>query len=142
MLREQIYDEVKAAMKAREGERLETLRFVWSEIKNVEIDAKHELSDEEVIALLRREVKKRKEALEQYRGAGRHDLVEQEEKQLKIIEVYVPQMMNEEEVRRVIDEEVGEEKDFGRAMGKVMGKLKGKADGAIVQRLVRERLPV
>lgn len=140
MLRQQIYDEVKRAMKAREAATLETLRFVWSEIKNEEIEVKHALHDEEVVSLLRREVKKRKEAIEQYQRGGREDLVKHEEAQLELITVFLPQLMSEEDVRRVVAEVAGEEKEFGKAMGKVMGILKGKADGAMVQQLVKEKL--
>ncbi len=78
MLRQQINDDMKQAMKDRDAVKLETLRFVWSEIKNAEIDAKHELDEEEVTLLLQREVKKRNESIEQFKSGGRVDLADDE----------------------------------------------------------------
>ena len=93
MLREQIYEDVKSAMKARDAVKLETVRFVWSEVKRIEIDAKHELSDEEIVDLLRKEIKRRKDAIEQIKAGGREELVAHEQQQLTYIEAYVPQLM-------------------------------------------------
>src|SRR4030042_5029608 len=93
MLRQQIHDDMIAAMKAKDTVTLEAVRFVWSEIKNVEIDAKHELGDEEVVKLLTREVKKRKEAIEMMRQGGRPELAEKDEEKGKIIEAYLPKSM-------------------------------------------------
>jgi uncharacterized protein len=141
MLRAQIYEDVKAAMKAQDRDRLDVVRYVWSEIKRVEIDAKHELTDEEVVELLRKEVKRRREAVEQMKQAGRNEVVEREEQQLTVIDAYLPQLMNEEEVERVVDEVLAQGlTDFGKVMGVVMGRLKGKADGGMVQRVVKQRL--
>ncbi|OGV97106.1 hypothetical protein A2W24_00155 [Microgenomates group bacterium RBG_16_45_19] len=141
MLRQQIHDEMIAAMKAQDVKKLETVRYVWSEIKRVEIDAKHELTDEEVIELLRREVKKRQEAVVQMRAGGRLDGVEHEEAQLKIITSYLPQLMSREEIEGVVDEVIkAGQLDFGAVMREVMAKVKGKADGKMVSEIVREKL--
>lgn len=141
MLRQQIHDEMIAAMKAKDAKKLEAVRFVWSEIKNTEIDAKHELSDEEVVTLLKREVKRRKEALEQYTKAGRQDLIDKETGQLAVIETYLPAQMSEADIEKIIDEVMAEGMhDFGQVMREVMGKLKGKADGATVSRLVKNKI--
>jgi uncharacterized protein len=141
MLREQIYEDVKAAMKAQDRETLDVVRFLWSEIKRVEIDAKHELTDEEVVDLIRKEMKRRQDAVVQIKKAGRAELVEHEEKQLAIIERYVPALMAEEEVEMVVDEVLKQgPSDFGKTMGMVMQRLKGKADGAIVQQVVKRKL--
>lgn len=141
MLRDQIYEDVKKAMKGREVERLETLRFVWSEVKNAEIDLKREMKDEEVVALLQREVKRRREAIEQFEAGGREELAGEEREKLKIIEAYLPQMMSEDEIRKEVEEVVDEGvKDFGVVMGRVMGRVRGKADGGVVKKLVEEVL--
>jgi uncharacterized protein len=141
MLRAQIYEDMKTAMKAQDKERLEVIRYLWSEIKRVEIDAKHELSDEEVIDLFRKEIKRRHDAVEQIRQAGRHELVEYEEKQMMIISHYLPALMTRQEVDVVVNElVVDSEVDFGRAMGMVMGRIKGKADGAMVQESIKKKL--
>jgi hypothetical protein len=141
MLRAKIYEEVKAAMKARNAAKLDVVRYIWSEIKNAEIDAKHELTDEEVIGLLRREVKRRREALEQYAKAGRQDLVEHEGSQLKIVEGYLPVQLGREEISVVVEKIVaGGTVDFGGVMRGAMAELRGKADGKLVSEVVREKL--
>lgn len=141
MLRAQIYEELKAAMKAQEKEKLETIRFVWSEIKRVEIDAKHELGDEEVVVLLRKEVKRRKEAVEQMRAGGRSDGVAREEAQLEIINRYLPALLTEEQINQVVEKIVaGGEREFGAVMKTAMSQLKGKADGALVSQVVKAKL--
>jgi hypothetical protein len=141
MLRAQIYEDVKQAMKARDAKRLEVVRYLWSEIKNVEIDAKHELVDEEVVTLLRREVKRRNDSIEQFKQGGRQDLVDQETKNVEVIETYLPQLMSREQIGKVVDRiaasGVGE---FGVVMGKVMAEMKGKADGKLVSEVVREKV--
>lgn len=141
MLRADIYEAVKEAMKAREAEKLETIRFVWSEIKNVEIDAKHELSDEEVLAVLQREVKRRNDAIEQFKTGGRPELAEAEEKKLAVIKAFMPEMMGKADVERVVDEVIAAgASDFGGVMREVMAKLKGKADGKLVSEVVKVKL--
>lgn len=140
MLRQQIYEDMIAAMKAKEADKLETVRFVWSEIKKTEIDAKHELSDEEVTKLLRTEVKRRREAVEQMKAGGRQDLVEQETAQLKVIEAYLPQQMGAEEVEKLVEEVLaGGAIEFGLIMKEVMAKAQGKADGKMVSEVVRKK---
>jgi hypothetical protein len=141
MLRVKIYDDVKVAMKARDAARLDVVRFLWSEIKNTEIDAKHELNDEEVMALLRTEVKRRREALEQYTKAGRRDLIDHEGSQLQMVESYLPAQMDRAEIEAVVEKIVaGGALDFGKVMREVMAELKGKADGKLVVELVRTKL--
>ena len=141
MLRDQIYNDVRTAMKNQDAEKLETLRFVWAEIKNAEIDAKHELSDEEVTKLLRTEVKRRKDAIEQFQKGGRKDLAEAEKDKLQIIEGYLPELMSREDIEKVTDEVIANgANDFGVVMGQVMGKVKGKADGKVVVEVVKDKL--
>lgn len=141
MLRQQVYEDMIKAMKAQDATTLETVRYVWSEIKRVEIDAKHELIDEEVIELLRREVKRRNEAIEQMKQGGKTEAVAHEEAQLTIINKYLPQLMGREEVEKAVDEVVGKgQTDYGLVMREVMVTLKGKADGKMVSEVVREKL--
>lgn len=141
MKREEIFNGIKEAMKAKDSVRLDALRFVWSRIKEVEIDKKAELNDEEILTLITKEVKSRKEAIEQFRGAGRNDLVMEEEAKLAVLTAFLPQMMSEAEVEKVVEEilAIGES-DFGKVMGMVMGKLKGKADGSVVQKVVKTKI--
>ena len=142
MLRTQIADEMKVAMKARDADRLSVLRFMWSEIKNREIDAKHELSDAEIIEILRREVKRRTESIEQFLTAGRTDIVEKEQLELKIIDGYLPLQMDKAAVEAIVDGVLAtlSDRDFGHVMRAVMAETKGQADGKLVSEVVRQKI--
>ncbi|MFC1654114.1 GatB/YqeY domain-containing protein [Patescibacteria group bacterium] len=141
MLRSQIQSSIKDAMRAREAVKLEALRFVWSKIKELEIDKKSDLNDDEIQKVLMKEVKSRKEAIEQFREAGRDELVSDEESKLVFLEELLPEMMSESDVGEVVDKIISSgENDFGKVMGQVMGRVKGKADGNLVSKVVREKL--
>jgi len=142
MIRQQLYDDMKKAMLARDSERLGVLRFIISDIKNREIDAKHELSDEEVLELLRRETKRRNEAVIQYTQGGRVDIVETEKKELAIIEAYLPALMGRTAVEAAVQKVLATlpSKDFGQVMRAVMQELKGQADGKMVSEVVKNSL--
>jgi uncharacterized protein YqeY len=118
------------------------LRFLISEIKNREIDAKHELTDDEVIELLRRETKRRTEAIAQYTAGGRVDIVETEKQELAVIEVYLPQLMDAGAVEAIVDQVVTANPgaDFGQVMRAAMAQLKGQADGKMVSEAVKKKL--
>ena len=140
---------LKAAQKANDVLTRDTLRLLLSAIQNEEIDArgkgKENLEDEDVSRVLQREAKKRKESILAYRAGKREALAEQEEKELKIIEGYLPEALSEEEVTRVALEVIGEvkpesPKDFGRVMSEVMKKVKGRVDGALVAQIVESCL--
>lgn len=144
-LKEQLQADLKAAMKAGDQTKRNTVRLLLSAIRNAEIEKGGELSEQELIALLQKQAKQRRESLEHYRAAGREDLVREEEAELAIIESYLPQMLTEEEIRREAlaqIEAVGASslRDLGKVMGPLMAKLRGRADGAVVQRIVRELL--
>ena len=140
-MRDDVMNQMKQAMKSGEKLRLETLRYIWSEIRNAEIDKKSELSDDEVHAMLKREMKRRGEAVEQLKENGREEAFLEEEAKMAVVSEFMMEEMNENEVMGLIDEVFDEGiTDFGQLMGKVMGKTKGKADGQIVQKLVREKL--
>lgn len=142
MIRQQIIDDMKIAMKAQDSVKLGVLRYMLSEIKNKEIDAKHELNDEEVIGLLRTEVKRRNDAVVQFKQGNRMDLAEKEEIELGIINSYLPKMMDsadiESTVTRII--ESSDSRDFGQIMKMVMQELGGQADGKTVSEIVRAKL--
>ncbi len=141
MLKNQIQDAVTQAMRDRDQLKLDSLRYLLSQIKNVEIDAHKELDDQEVIAVIQKEVKRRKDAIAQYQSAGRQDIVDKEAAQLKIIEAYAPQLMGEAEISTIVDEVIASgNQEFAAVMGQVMGRVKGKADGSVVNRIVREKL--
>ncbi len=138
-LKQKIREDMKQAMRAKEAQKLSVLRMLISAINYAQIDTKGEMDEKAVEQVLRREAKKRREAIEAYRQGGREESAQKEEFELKIIEAYLPQQMSEEEVRAKVKEILGgQELNFGQAMGMVMKELKGKADGGLVNKIVRE----
>ncbi|MCD6422067.1 GatB/YqeY domain-containing protein [bacterium] len=145
-IKEKITDALKKALKEKDSLKTLTLRQVLSAIKNAEIDKKGELTDEEIGQVLLKEIKKRKESVELYRKGKREELAEKEEKEIKIIEEFLPEMLSEEEIGEIVEKTIEElsagPQDFGKVMGKVMGELKGKADGAVVAEIVKQKLGI
>ncbi len=144
-LKERLKEDMKAALKAKDKEKLSVIRMLQALIKNAEIDKRGELTDEEIISLLQKYAKQRRESIEMYEKGGRQDLVEKEKRELEIVESYLPKQMSEEEIRELVAEvikEVGASspKDLGKVMQAVMPKVKGRADGSLVNRVVRELL--
>ncbi|MDQ7029127.1 MAG: GatB/YqeY domain-containing protein [Ardenticatenia bacterium] len=144
-LKAQLQSDLKAAMKAGDTVKRNTVRLLLSAIHNAEIDKGGELTEQDVVVLLQKQAKQRRESIEQYRKAGRQDLVQEEAAELAVIESYLPRMLGEEEIRQEAlaqIEAVGATgpKDMGKVMGPLMAKLRGRADGALVQRVVRELL--
>lgn len=148
-IKEQILNDLKSAMKARESEKLRVLRSIKSALLEKEISERKggeaELSEEQTIQVLMKAAKQRKESISQFTDGGREDLAENEERELEIISSYLPEMMDEEEVRKIIREKIekmglSDPSEMGRLMGVLMGELKGKADGAIVSRVAKEEL--
>ncbi|WP_029520263.1 GatB/YqeY domain-containing protein [Persephonella sp. IF05-L8] len=144
-LLKKLQDEMKAAMKSGQKDRLSVIRMLISEIKKVQIDKKKELSDEEIIEVLQRYAKQRKEAIKQYREAGREDLAQKEEFELSVVQEFLPQPLSQEELEKIVDETIAElgassMKDMGRVMKAVLDKVKGRADGATVSAIVKNKL--
>ncbi|OMH41396.1 GatB/YqeY domain-containing protein [Desulfurobacterium indicum] len=144
-LKEKLIKDMKEAMKAKDKVRLSTIRMINSLIKNAEIDKRGELTDEEIVSLLQKYAKQRRESIELYEKGGRQDLVEKEKAELAIVESYLPEQMGEDEIRKVVEEAIAETgasslKDLGKIMKIVIPKVKGKADGSVVNRIARELL--
>lgn len=142
-LRTQIKQDFIVAYKAREKEKSEALREIENAVKNVEIDTRKELSDEEVIAVLKKELKKREEAIEFYQKANRQELVAKESYEAEMIKNYLPEQMGEEEIGKIADEiisDLGGNVNFGQVMGMVMKKTAGNADGKLVAEIVKRKL--
>ncbi len=140
-----LQEEMKQALKAKDTERLSVIRMLISEIKKVQIDKKKELSDEEIIEVIQRYAKQRKESIKQYRDAGREDLAQKEEKELEIVSKFLPEQLSEEEIAKIADEVIQETgassmKDMGKVMKVIMEKVKGRADGSVVSKIVKEKL--
>lgn len=140
-----LQNDLKQAQFDRDEIKVSTLRLLLSEIKNAEIAKGNPLSDEDIILIVQREVKKRKEAAVGFRSGGREESAVKEEAEAKILENYLPAQVNIEELTKVVDETInelgaGSITDMGKVIGAVMGKVKGKADGGSVSALVKERL--
>lgn len=145
-LKEQIVADMTAAMKAKDADRLGTLRMVKAALMNKQIDAGHELTDEEVTKALQTLVKQRRDSIEQYEAAGRTELAEKEKAEAAVIEAYLPQAATAEEIAAAVEAAVAETgassmKDMGSVMKAAMANLAGKsADGKAVSEAVRSRL--
>jgi len=144
-LKTQLQDALKTAMKSKDNHRRDVLRLVQSAIKQVEVDSQKELSKEDVVAILQKEAKRRRESIADYTSGGRDDLAEEERAELDIIEEFLPQQLSAEEIGAIVDEVIAQTgatsaKERGKVMGPVMAKVKGLADGSLVNQIVRERL--
>lgn len=158
-LKEKLNNDFKEAFKSKDADRLSVLKMVQSEIRNAEIakrtklakdgesdlDVKSRLNDEEIISVISKEVKKRNDAAEMYEKGGRQDLMEKEKKEAEILSVYLPEKMNENELRIIIEETIKEidatgAQDLGKLMSAVMLKIKGKTDGGSVSKIAKEIL--
>jgi len=136
--------DMKEALKSGDSFRLGVLRMLLAAIKNLEIENKgrgKEISEDDLVSLLRKECKKRKEAREVFISGGRSDLAEKEEKEAEIVSLYLPKEMEKDEIEKVVLKVVKETNgDFGLVMKEVMRELKGKADGKLVSEIIKENL--
>ena len=146
-LKEQLTEDMKQAMKAKEAGklRLSVIRMVRAAVKNVEIDGKKELGEEEVQAIIAKEVKMRKDSMEEFKKGNREDLVKQLEREIEVLLPYLPQQLTEEEIRALVAQAIAESgassaKEMGKVMAILMPKVKGRADGKSVNTLVRAAL--
>lgn len=144
-LKTRLTEEMKAAMKAGEKEKLATVRLILSEVKQVEVDTRETLDDTAVLAVLDKMVKQRRESITQYTQAGRTDLADQEQREIETIQTYLPEQLTEAEIADMIGaaiEETGAEsiRDMGKVMGILKPKLQGRADIGAVSGLIKARL--
>ena len=148
-MHDKIQKEIPEVMRAKDQVRLTTLRGVLAAFTNEAMALKRKpqdkLSDDEAISVIRRLVKQRKDSIEQFKNAGRQELVDKETKELEILSTYLPVQMSEDEVKKLVIEAVAQTgatsaADMGKVMGALMAKVKGKADGGLVSKLVREQL--
>ena len=144
-LRTQIKDDIKAAMKAKEVAKRDALRLLDSALKQIEVDERKELTDEDVMAIIAKQIKQRNDAASQYRDAGRDDLLEKELLEISIYETYLPAQLSDDEladVLKAIIAEVGAEsmKDMGKVMGAAKAKVGNQADGKRINECVKSLL--
>lgn len=144
-MRNKLLSDLTQAMKNQDKETLSVLRMVKGAIQLEEINNKHELTDDEFISVVSKQIKTRKESITEFEKAGRNDLVEQTTKEIEILNKYMPEQLSEEEVLKVIDEAFNtvkpeSQKDMGKLMGYINPILKGKADMSFVSKTIKEKL--
>jgi uncharacterized protein len=144
-LRERVTEDVKAAMKAREAERLGTLRLLTAAMKQREVDERITLDDAGVVAVIERMLKQRRDSVSQYEQAGRQDLADAEKREMAILQAYLPQQLAEGEIAALVDEAVAASgakapADMGKVMAIVKPKVAGRADMGRVSALVKAKL--
>src|SRR5690606_2839830 len=137
--------DMKAAMRARDTETRDAIRYVLSAVKNAEIEKRAELTEEEELKLIRSQVKQRQDSIEQFRSGGREDLVAKEESQVRILEKYLPQQMSDDELDAFVKTGIAETgaespKDMGKVMGLLSAKAEGRVDGRRLSTAVRNAL--
>ncbi|MBM7620314.1 uncharacterized protein YqeY [Bacillus tianshenii] len=144
-LLERLNTDIKQAMKDKDKEKLSVLRMVKSAIQNESIKHGRDLTEEEELTVLSRELKQRKDSLHEFDKAGREDLVHKLQGELAIVEHYLPEQLSEEEVSAIVQQTISDvnatsKADMGKVMGALMPKVKGKADGSLVNKLVQQHL--
>ncbi|OCA86447.1 GatB/YqeY domain-containing protein [Pradoshia sp. D12] len=143
---ERLNSDMKQAMKNREKDKLSVIRMVKASLQNEGIKlGKQELSEDEELTVLSRELKQRKDSLQEFDKAGRQDLVEKLQSEIEIVEAYLPQQLSEDELNAIVTQAIAEtnatsKADMGKVMSAVMPKVKGKADGSLVNKLVLQNL--
>ena len=144
-LRVRLSEDMKLAMKSKDKFRLSVIRMVRAAIQNVEIDKQIELSDDEVLVVLNREVKQRKDSLQEFKNANRDDLASKTEQEIAILMEYMPQQLTDDEIDALVQEAVTEtgassKKDIGNVMKYLITKIQGRADGKLVNQIVQKYL--
>jgi len=144
-LKKLITDDMKSAMKAKDKQALKAIRMILGAIKQKEVDERIELDDAQVMTVIQKMVKQRKDSISQFSDAGRTDLVEVEEAELVIINSYMPEQLSDEELAAAVDKAISDcgadsIKDMGKLMGMLKGQLDGKADMGLVSSLVKDKL--
>jgi uncharacterized protein YqeY len=140
-----IEEELTTAMRARDQERTDALRLTLASLRSAEKEVQRPLKEDEELHVLQRERKRRAEATEAFRGGGREEQAAKEERELEIIQEFMPEPVEEDELERIIDDAIAETgatslRDLGRVMADVMPQVAGRADGSVVSQLVREKL--
>jgi hypothetical protein len=148
MLKDKIQEDLKQAMLSKAEEKLSTIRMLKSALQYFEIQkggAGYEATDEDVIEVVGREIKKRRESIEMFEKGGRQELADKEKRELEILQTYLPEQLSEKEVRKLVEEAISQTgattiQDMGKVMGFLSPQTKGKADGGMVSSIVREKL--
>jgi uncharacterized protein len=145
ILKDRITEDMKTAMKAQDKQRLAVIRLIQAAIKQYEVDERKPVDDAQVILLLDKMIKQRRESIQQYEQAGRKELADQEHFEIKLIQTYLPQALSEEEILKLVDQAVAKHsaksmQDMGKVMAELKPQLVGRADMAVVSAKIKERL--
>ncbi len=145
ILTSRITDDVKTAMRSKDKPRLGVLRLITAAIKQIEVDQRITLDDDQVISVLEKMLKQRKDSIEQFSKAGRDELVAQEASEIEIIQEYLPEQLSEDELKSLIDDAISATgaasmKDMGKVMGMLKPKLAGRADMGLVSKTIKSKL--
>ncbi len=140
-----IRDDVKTAMRSKDKDRLAVLRLITAAIKQIEVDQRITLDDDQVISVLEKMLKQRRDSIEQFSKAGRDELVAQEASEIEIIQEYLPEQLSEDEINSLIDDAINATgaasmKDMGKVMGLLKSKLAGRADMGSVSKIIKSKL--
>lgn len=140
-----LQEDLKVAMKEKDQFKRDTIRFLMSAIKQVEVDERKTLSDDDIYKIIQKSVKQREEAVKQYREAGRDDLADKEEKEALLLKSYLPEQLDEEALRKIVAETIAESgatsmKEMGSVIKSVMAKVGSRTDGKSVSAIVKELL--
>ena len=144
-LLERLNNDLKQAMKNKEKDKLSVIRMIKASVQNETIKLGHDLSEEDELTVLSRELKQRKDSLHEFEKAGREDLVEKTSTELTFVELYMPKQLSEEELSEIVKSTISEvgansKAEMGKVMAAIMPKVKGKADGSLVNKLVQQHL--
>lgn len=145
-LQERLTDDMKQAMRAKQKDRLTTIRMVKASLQNEAIKfGRQDLTEEEELTVLNREMKQRRDSLREFESAGREDLASKVADEIVVLEAYMPEQLSEDEVTAIVKAAIAQTNatgpsDMGKVMGVVMPKVKGKADGGLVNRIVKQQL--
>jgi len=144
-LKNQIIADMKSAMKAKDSATLKAVRMIVEAIKQKEVDTREDLDDQGILAVIQKMVKQRKDSIDQFTQAGRGDLVAVEEAELKVINLYMPKQLSENEIESVVDQVISQTgasgmQDMGKLMGVLKGELSGKADMGAVSKIIKSKL--
>ncbi|MBR7001656.1 MAG: GatB/YqeY domain-containing protein [Neisseriaceae bacterium] len=144
-LKLKINDDMKCAMKARETDKLSTIRMLLAAMKQVEVDERVELDDVRIVGIITKMVKQRQDSVRIYREAGRDDMADKEAAEITVLQAYLPQQLSADEIAAAVDKAIAKTgasgmADMGKVMGVLKGELAGRADMAVVSRLLKEKL--
>lgn len=145
LIKDVLTEDMKTAMKNKEKLRLAVIRMVRSNIRNIEIDDKKELTDDDVLTVLMKEVKMRKDSIEEFKKADRTDLIEQTEQEIEVLQKYLPEPLTDEDLCKMVEQVIADVgattvKDMGKVMEAVKSEAKGRADGKRISQMVRKSL--